>query len=127
MDYTHLYIFNRFNIFVSLLCVNFAKASLVSQMVKNLPAMQSLVPGSGRSPGRDHGNPLQNSCLENSMDRGARQAIYSSWGHKESDTAEQLTLSYFSILLREKVFRLCGGGGHNQSESVRSCQRWGVG
>jgi len=28
------------------------------------------VPGSGRSPGRGNGNPLQYSCLENSMDRG---------------------------------------------------------
>ena len=33
-----------------------------------------LIPGSGRSPGGGHGNPLQYSCLENSMDRGARQA-----------------------------------------------------
>ena len=30
-----------------------------------------LIPGSRRSPGRGHGNPLQYSCLENSMDRGA--------------------------------------------------------
>ena len=30
-----------------------------------------LVPGSGRSPGEGNGNPLQYSCLENSMDRGA--------------------------------------------------------
>ena len=29
------------------------------------------IPGSGRSPGGGHGNPLQYSCLENSMDRGA--------------------------------------------------------
>ena len=29
------------------------------------------IPGSGRSPGEVTGNPLQNSCLENSMDRGA--------------------------------------------------------
>ena len=29
------------------------------------------IPGSGRSPGGWHGNPLQYSCLENSMDRGA--------------------------------------------------------
>ena len=29
------------------------------------------VPGLGRSPGEGHGNPLQYSCLENSMDRGA--------------------------------------------------------
>ena len=30
-----------------------------------------LIPGSGRSPGVGNGNPLQYSCLENSMDRGA--------------------------------------------------------
>ena len=30
-----------------------------------------LIPGSGRSPGGGHGNPLWNSCLENAMDRGA--------------------------------------------------------
>ena len=29
------------------------------------------IPGSGRSPGRGHGNPLQYSCLENPMDTGA--------------------------------------------------------
>ena len=34
-----------------------------------------LLPRSGRSPGEGHGNPLQYSCLENSMDRGAWQAI----------------------------------------------------
>ena len=33
-----------------------------------------LIPGSGRSPGEGHGNPLQYSCLENPMDRGAWQA-----------------------------------------------------
>ena len=32
------------------------------------------IPGSGRSPGVGNGNPLQYSCLENSMDRGAWQA-----------------------------------------------------
>ena len=43
-------------------------------MVKNLPANSGdpgSVPGSGRSPGEGNGNPLQYSCLENSMDRGA--------------------------------------------------------
>ena len=30
-----------------------------------------LIPGSGRSPGEGNGNPLQYSCLENSMDKGA--------------------------------------------------------
>ena len=33
-----------------------------------------LIPGSGRSPGGGHGNPLQYSCLENPMDRGPWQA-----------------------------------------------------
>jgi len=32
------------------------------------------IPGSGRSPGGGHGTPLQSSCLENPMDRGAWQA-----------------------------------------------------
>ena len=32
------------------------------------------IPGWGRSPGREHGNPLQYSYLENPMDRGAWQA-----------------------------------------------------
>ena len=32
------------------------------------------IPGSGRPPGEGHGNPLQYSCLENSMDRGAWRA-----------------------------------------------------
>ena len=34
------------------------------------------IPGSGRSPGRGHGNPLQYSCVENPMDRGALQATF---------------------------------------------------
>jgi len=33
-----------------------------------------LIPGSGRSPGGGYGNPLQYSCLENPMDKGARWA-----------------------------------------------------
>ena len=46
-------------------------------MVKNLPANAGdvrdagLIPGSGRSPGRGHVNPLQYSCLGNPMDKGA--------------------------------------------------------
>ena len=34
-----------------------------------------LIPGSGRSPGEGKGNPLQYSCLDNPMDRGAQRAI----------------------------------------------------
>ena len=46
-------------------------------VVKNWPANAGdikdvgLIPGSGRSPGEGHGNPLQYSYLENPMDRGA--------------------------------------------------------
>ena len=49
-------------------------------MVKNPPANAGntgdvvLIPGSGRFPERGNGNPLQYSCLENSMNRGALQA-----------------------------------------------------
>ena len=49
-------------------------------MIKNLPANAgdirevSLIPGSGRPLRGGHVNPLQYSCLENSMDRGAWQA-----------------------------------------------------
>ena len=52
-------------------------ASQVMLVVKNLPASAGaagdvgLIPGLGTSPGGSHGNPLQYSCLENSMDRGA--------------------------------------------------------
>ena len=49
--------------------------------VKNLPAIHTnaggavgSIPGPGRSPGGGHGNPLQDCCLENPMDRGARWA-----------------------------------------------------
>ena len=49
-------------------------------MVKNLPANagdigdMGLIPGWGRSLEEGYGNPLQYSCLENPMDRGAWQA-----------------------------------------------------
>ena len=51
-----------------------------------------LIPELGRSPGEGNGHPLQFSCQENSMDRGAWQAIYSTWGYKELDTTKQLSL-----------------------------------
>ena len=52
-------------------------ASQVAPMVKKLPVNagdtrdMGLIPESGRSLGGGHGNPLQYSCLENPMDRGA--------------------------------------------------------
>ena len=65
--------------------------SVVKKKKKNLPANAGdagdagLIPGPGRSPGGGNGNPLQYSCLENPLDRGAWQATVH--GHlKESDT-----------------------------------------
>ena len=49
-----------------------------------------LIPGSGRPPREGNGNPLQYSCLGNSMDRGAL-AGYSPWGRKDSDITERLS------------------------------------
>ena len=62
----------------------------VALVVKNPPAKAGderdvdSIPASGRSPGEGNGNPLQYSCLENPMDRGAWWATVG----KESDTTE---------------------------------------
>ena len=60
------------------------QASQVALVVKNPPANAGdmrdagSIPGSGRTPGEGHGNPLQYACLENPMDRGAwRATVYS--------------------------------------------------
>ena len=72
--------------------LQYSGASLVTQVVKNLPAMQetwvqSL--GWDEPCGGGHGNPLQYSCLENP--HGQRGLVgYSPWGHKETDVAEWL-------------------------------------
>ena len=69
------------------------RASQVAIVVKNPPANAGdsrdvgSIPGLGRSPGGEHGNPLQSSYLENPMDRGAWGG-YSPWDHKELDTTE---------------------------------------
>ena len=45
------------------------------------------IPALGRSLGGGHGNPLQYSCLENPMDRGAWQVGYSPWGPRDTTEA----------------------------------------
>ena len=57
--------------------VYLSRASLVTQMMRNLPASArdlGSIPESGRSPGGGNGNPLQYSCLESPMGRGAWRA-----------------------------------------------------
>ena len=70
-------------------CLNWTKwlnrASLYGSAVEESACNigdKGLIPGSGRSLGEGNGNPLQYSCLENCMDRGA----WLSWGCKELDT-----------------------------------------
>ena len=72
--------------------LQYSWASLVAQLVKNLPAMwETLVRslGLGRSPGEGKGYPLQYSGLE-------ILGLYSPWGGKESDTTECLSHRLFS-------------------------------
>ena len=60
-------------------------------MVKNLPASAGdagSIPGSGRSAVEGNGNPLQYSCLENPMDRGA---------HGVAQSQKQLSNNKFPI------------------------------
>ena len=50
-------------------------ASQVALVVKNLPTNAGDIRDAGRSPGEGYGNPLQYSCLENPMGRGAWRAL----------------------------------------------------
>ena len=56
-----------------LLPKGFPGGSVVKNLLANAGAAgaEGSIPGLGRSPGGRHGNPLQYSCLENPMDRGA--------------------------------------------------------
>ena len=64
------------------------------------------IPGLGRSPGEGNGYPLQYSCLENSMDRGAWEATIHGVT-KELDATEPLTLSH--------LFSFCDGEFNGES------------
>ena len=59
------------------------------------------IPEWGRSPGGGHDNPLQYSCLENSM------VDYSPWGHKELDMTEQLSTTWLAHSLLRCEFYQC--------------------
>ena len=74
--YMHVYV----NVLYTTYVCTYVWASQVVLVVKNLLANardirdMGLIPGLGRSPGGEQGHPLQYSCLENPMDRGAWRA-----------------------------------------------------
>ena len=70
-------------------------------VVKNLPANAgdtSLISGSGRSPGGGNGNPLQDSCLGNSMDRGVWWATVEGVARVRHDLVTKLPLPCMYII-----------------------------
>ena len=75
-------------------------------MVKNLPANAgdirdvAWIPESGRSPGGGHGNPLQYSCLEKPMDRGA-------WWLQSIITKSWTRLKQLSTHTQVYIYRIC--------------------
>ena len=108
-----------------------------SRLEKNICSVAALLSGNlifppwvMKIPGAGNGNPLQYSCLENLMDRGAWCATYSPWGCKESDTTERLTCNiillkqffsyYFKIssLLYVKCLFICESFGEGALNSV---------
>ena len=70
-----VFIENLGNLFTLYTGIHILRAFQVVLVVKNLLANAGSIPGSGRSPGREHDNPLQYSCQENPMDRGAWEAM----------------------------------------------------
>ena len=89
------------------------RASLVAQLVKNLPVVSvgdlGLIPGLGRSPGEGNSNPLQYSCVENPMDRGAWQAKVHGVTRVRNDLAT-----------KPNVVSTCWADGRNQLEHKRT-------
>ena len=72
--------FINYGIFLYYIILQLKGASQVALVVKNPPdnagaRHTDLIPGLGRSPGGGHGNPLQDSCLKNSMEIVAWQAM----------------------------------------------------
>ena len=88
------------------MCKEIHKSSQVATVVKNLAASggdRGSIPGSGRSPREGHSNPLQYSCLENPMDRGAWWTTV----HEVTKSGTQLSTTHDS---KESYVRWFGFG-----------------
>ena len=66
---------------------------------------EGLIPGSGRSPGGGHGNPLQYPCLENPTDRGAWQStvirVAKSWTRLKRLSNEERGASQVALVVKD--------------------------
>ena len=90
---------------VNFLCVGFPDGSSGEESACNARDRgdEGLIAGWGRSPGGGHGSPLQDSCVENPMDRGAWWAIVHRGG-KESDTTEQPCTHTYALRVSETLY-----------------------
>ena len=93
-------------------------------VVKNLPANEgdmrdrSSIPESGRSSGGGHGNPLQYSCLENPMDRGAwRATVHAVAKTMYATEHAHIHISYIAEILVAYILEFIFSGG----EIVTDC------
>ena len=77
-------------------CLGFPGDSVVKNPPANAGYMGS-IPGLGRSPGEGNGNPLQYSCLENIMDRGAWWATV----HEVAKSRTRLSNTFQSVQVRD--------------------------
>jgi len=98
-------------------------------VVKNTPANAEdagSIPGSGRSPGEGNGNPLQYSCLENSMDRGdwwatvCRLAKSRTWLSNWTHTQHKWSY-YYHHPFPSKLVRDPSAGGFQSSRLCSWC------
>ena len=103
-------------------CLGFPGGSVV----QNLPANAGhvgAIPGPERSPGEGNGNPLQYSLGESQRQRSL--AGYGPWGHKESDTTEQLNnnfLAYTSSYSKKSLLKSAVGLPWWLSGEESACQ-----
>ena len=101
------------------------KASPCGTVVKNLPANAgdaSSIPGSGRSPGVENGNPFQYSCLENPMDKRAWWAT--AHGVTKSRTQLSIHTHIWSMLKTGRLPILSHFSGQNNSQSQPRFKVW---
>ena len=112
-----IYSLNNFQVYnavlliiLIMLCIGTSQLALV---VKNLPASVTdmkntgSTSGSGRSPGKGNGNPLQYFCLENPMDRGVWQVTVH--GVPRSQTSLKCIASHMQYINSSDLFYLIAG------------------